>query len=139
MIRRPPRSTLFPYTTLFRSLLIATLAGCSSRSGNRPESPPRGFIIRLLSLDPMPSSKRSDRGARADGQRGEPIDHVAAGPPVRQLLFVEVARAYAGTICRVPVGSPRRGRAGHNRRASCSGSGGRPRTSTRWWRLAPHP
>src|SRR2546422_11712095 len=24
MIRRPPRSTLFPYTTLFRSLLLAT-------------------------------------------------------------------------------------------------------------------
>src|SRR2546422_9136290 len=24
MIRRPPRSTLFPYTTLFRSLLVAT-------------------------------------------------------------------------------------------------------------------
>src|SRR2546422_8474891 len=24
MIRRPPRSTLFPYTTLFRSLLAAT-------------------------------------------------------------------------------------------------------------------
>src|SRR3712207_8902678 len=26
MIRRPPRSTLFPYTTLFRSLRIAMLA-----------------------------------------------------------------------------------------------------------------
>src|SRR2546430_2977413 len=25
MIRRPPRSTLFPYTTLFRSELVATL------------------------------------------------------------------------------------------------------------------
>src|SRR5256885_4350517 len=25
MIRRPPRSTLFPYTTLFRSLLAASL------------------------------------------------------------------------------------------------------------------
>src|SRR5205823_11660548 len=25
MIRRPPRSTLFPYTTLFRSLLMPTL------------------------------------------------------------------------------------------------------------------
>src|SRR5438034_8059438 len=24
MIRRPPRSTLFPYTTLFRSFLVAT-------------------------------------------------------------------------------------------------------------------
>src|SRR5260221_9023482 len=31
MIRRPPRSTLFPYTTLFRSLygtLIAPVLGC---------------------------------------------------------------------------------------------------------------
>src|SRR2546429_6006344 len=26
MIRRPPRSTLFPYTTLFRSLLVAVAA-----------------------------------------------------------------------------------------------------------------
>src|SRR3989441_5832180 len=28
MIRRPPRSTLFPYTTLFRSVVIALLAEC---------------------------------------------------------------------------------------------------------------
>src|SRR5256884_110616 len=28
MIRRPPRSTLFPYTTLFRSLTAALLIGC---------------------------------------------------------------------------------------------------------------
>src|SRR2546427_8016837 len=27
MIRRPPRSTLFPYTTLFRSLALALLGG----------------------------------------------------------------------------------------------------------------
>src|SRR3712207_8413344 len=26
MIRRPPRSTLFPYTTLFRSLVVALVA-----------------------------------------------------------------------------------------------------------------
>src|SRR2546425_6585550 len=30
MIRRPPRSTLFPYTTLFRSLLILLLPGLLS-------------------------------------------------------------------------------------------------------------
>src|SRR3712207_8758736 len=33
MIRRPPRSTLFPYTTLFRSALVwreaATVVGCT--------------------------------------------------------------------------------------------------------------
>src|SRR5258706_2452265 len=36
MIRRPPRSTLFPYTTLFRS---CTSAGCAARRpANRPSS-----------------------------------------------------------------------------------------------------
>src|SRR2546430_3934740 len=35
MIRRPPRSTLFPYTTLFRSrLLIDDERRCSARAGN---------------------------------------------------------------------------------------------------------
>src|SRR3712207_4806557 len=29
MIRRPPRSTLFPYTTLFRSIVLLMLAGIS--------------------------------------------------------------------------------------------------------------
>src|SRR5258708_20312904 len=29
MIRRPPRSTLFPYTTLFRSLAIKLRLGCA--------------------------------------------------------------------------------------------------------------
>src|SRR2546430_5920210 len=33
MIRRPPRSTLFPYTTLFRS------AGCGARSATRSARP----------------------------------------------------------------------------------------------------
>src|SRR2546430_8284481 len=31
MIRRPPRSTLFPYTTLFRSLLSRERAECAQR------------------------------------------------------------------------------------------------------------
>src|SRR2546423_6648964 len=30
MIRRPPRSTLFPYTTLFRSVLVSDLSGKSN-------------------------------------------------------------------------------------------------------------
>src|SRR5258708_20327797 len=34
MIRRPPRSTLFPYTTLFRSQTLKT-AGIERTSGNR--------------------------------------------------------------------------------------------------------
>src|SRR2546430_17610109 len=30
MIRRPPRSTLFPYTTLFRSAITPPMIGCTS-------------------------------------------------------------------------------------------------------------
>src|SRR2546430_6341466 len=47
MIRRPPRSTLFPYTTLFRSMV-------DLRLGQRHESPvllPRVVIERFDELD----------------------------------------------------------------------------------------
>src|SRR3712207_8597222 len=37
MIRRPPRSTLFPYTTLFRS---AVRGGSTGRRLGRPREPP---------------------------------------------------------------------------------------------------
>src|SRR2546422_3449432 len=40
MIRRPPRSTLFPYTTLFRSLLTAALRLTWAKRTHR------GFFLR---------------------------------------------------------------------------------------------
>src|SRR6266487_5971125 len=45
MIRRPPRSTLFPYTTLFRSPTVQGRAG--QRTGDR------GHAARGLRLDPV--------------------------------------------------------------------------------------
>src|SRR2546430_12547368 len=36
MIRRPPRSTLFPYTTLFRSILSSATAQTAYRRPARP-------------------------------------------------------------------------------------------------------
>src|SRR3712207_8156924 len=33
MIRRPPRSTLFPYTTLFRSALLTEMSGFKETDG----------------------------------------------------------------------------------------------------------
>src|SRR5258708_40020461 len=42
MIRRPPRSTLFPYTTLFRSLQPRRMAQFAERLGfNLPNALPR--------------------------------------------------------------------------------------------------
>src|SRR5256885_3303573 len=49
MIRRPPRSTLFPYTTLFRSGLRArTGAGarCAARRGGAAPRPPSPWRAR---------------------------------------------------------------------------------------------
>src|SRR3712207_8337288 len=67
MIRRPPRSTLFPYTTLFRSVdysqlpfvaalrLYDALPGpCAPDDG--PDGPPR--ITRLYQLSEIPEEAR---------------------------------------------------------------------------------
>src|SRR2546421_3688745 len=40
MIRRPPRSTLFPYTTLFRSLRLQHLGQCYQSRPDRERSLP---------------------------------------------------------------------------------------------------
>src|SRR5258708_31100189 len=50
MIRRPPRSTLFPYTTLFRSMLVAALVlclhgGCHGALLGRAQPPGVGGLL----------------------------------------------------------------------------------------------
>src|SRR2546430_13501691 len=47
MVRRPPRSTLFPYTTLFRSCLFLCLDGLLEKT-HRPISLGASFGLRLL-------------------------------------------------------------------------------------------
>src|SRR3712207_7877861 len=62
MIRRPPRSTLFPYTTLFRSV--------RGDSGRRVRQ-------RRALLQP-------DDGARRDGRRGRALP-AGVAPPAEEL------------------------------------------------------
>src|SRR5256885_17249699 len=45
MIRRPPRSTLFPYTTLFRSIRLGMRRGVVVRQGTETDL---GMFYRLL-------------------------------------------------------------------------------------------
>src|SRR2546426_11490174 len=65
MIRRPPRSTLFPYTTLFRSLIARAATrragrGTACRAPTTPPWPDRIFrrfpftVITLSGLTPLP-------------------------------------------------------------------------------------
>src|SRR6266705_1223579 len=72
MIRRPPRSTLFPYTTLFRSQLrLPHTLTC--RTGP----------LQRLADDPQPLVRLADLQVRA-GQEGKKVRHekVCAGRPI---------------------------------------------------------
>src|SRR3712207_7376454 len=73
MIRRPPRSTLFPYTTLFRSLLTERTLAVSVRTGpsvagadlaDRVEQPAEA-------LQPLGPGRRSGRGPPVEGRSEE--------------------------------------------------------------------
>src|SRR2546429_3099480 len=50
MIRRPPRSTLFPYTTLFRSRMVSAWEGAASATVKL--APLGGIDVRLAETDP---------------------------------------------------------------------------------------
>src|SRR3712207_8455087 len=69
MIRRPPRSTLFPYTTLFRSEIARPPHPCPLDGGQEPEFAQQpAFPHALDALDQQsaaPSLRRRGQG-RAD-------------------------------------------------------------------------
>src|SRR5256884_10002946 len=69
MIRRPPRSTLFPYTTLFRSPVVPVALG--------PQSPAVG-------VGPVGEGHDVGRRGRRAGPGG--VDGDLAGPVLERLL-----------------------------------------------------
>src|SRR2546422_7641330 len=64
MIRRPPRSTLFPYTTLFRSRRVDPLAGRRGDDHHARLRSPRDH-------DPRPSLTSLRARQRSGGERSE--------------------------------------------------------------------
>src|SRR2546425_9529715 len=87
MIRRPPRSTLFPYTTLFRSRLG-----------------PRGGPLPVPRL-PAPEGRRAPPPARPRG--GERVDDgavrgaAARGGPARSEEHTSELQSLAYLVCRL--------------------------------------
>src|SRR5256886_12649813 len=68
MIRRPPRSTLFPYTTLFRSELVNLRRGQITLNQGVIRILGKGDRERLIPLgeEPMRALRDSARGARGE-------------------------------------------------------------------------
>src|SRR2546427_8003706 len=67
MIRRPPRSTLFPYTTLFRSWAEGWRRGTPGPSGSTAIRPRRSSD----STSPASIHRRTCRPASRNGSRSE--------------------------------------------------------------------
>src|SRR2546427_3706974 len=89
MIRRPPRSTLFPYTTLFRSV-----GGPRAHGRGRGGEPGRGARHRL----PRPHAGRGGHVERAPLHRhGLPAPLLPPLPPLPALLPAHGARTVRAT------------------------------------------
>src|SRR5260221_2200926 len=84
MIRRPPRSTLFPYTTLFRSIsaIIGAHVSLSRQGGSLKLVCPRGRVravlrvIRLQTLFP-PLRMRPKRWPASDRRASRSEEHTS--------------------------------------------------------------
>src|SRR3989449_11228992 len=63
MIRRPPRSTLFPYTTLFRSPTVARAAPPTTAAHAVPIAPPRTLPPGVASVPPSTATAPPAAGA----------------------------------------------------------------------------
>src|SRR2546430_11516274 len=77
MIRRPPRSTLFPYTTLFRSVCETAPRFCYRSDRRRDRARPRRFL----------RARRRDRGL--------------VGPPVRSEEHTSELQSQSNLVCRL--------------------------------------
>src|SRR5260370_21259813 len=73
MIRRPPRSTLFPYTTLFRSVQTIRIDGDSS-AGASALAQARG--LRVISVRADAARKRAGAAWRSEEHTSELQSHL---------------------------------------------------------------
>src|SRR3989449_5216523 len=78
MIRRPPRSTLFPYTTLFRSQSQAgheNVLQSDEAPGPRAHRPRHLHAGRLRGEGTAPATRSRGRSGRGNGGWGSPVNH----------------------------------------------------------------
>src|SRR3712207_8078668 len=88
MIRRPPRSTLFPYTTLFRSARVGAEA---ARPGRTQPAPPR----------PARAAERAGPAAGWPGWAGRPRPRSTRRLPDRSEEHTSELQSRQYLVCRL--------------------------------------
>src|SRR3712207_7935701 len=91
MIRRPPRSTLFPYTTLFRSVrVLAGLGGCDPQTA-------RGIAQRHGLCHELDLAE----GRRGDRLRHAQVLHLRVGENLRSEEHTSELQSRQYLVCRL--------------------------------------
>src|SRR2546422_4427974 len=100
MIRRPPRSTLFPYTTLFRSQNVVESESGSRPEGSHGESYWAGGVSSTLSLsvDFFAASSTAAFPAAATFSSSFPAFPTASIVPLMMLTGTRPARSVSSSV-----------------------------------------
>src|SRR5438034_1872651 len=112
MIRRPPRSTLFPYTTLFRSLRLELLVGAVALLLGQEgvQEVDEALVVLLhgpggvrLATDPL--AELEDVGLLTDQcrERDDVVDH-SVEPPIHEILVRLRERAILDDVAELASG-----------------------------------
>src|SRR3989441_10788173 len=102
MIRRPPRSTLFPYTTLFRSLRQHRLEDDVIVAADEPEL---DAAVPELALEKLLEGQRRIDAAEAAAEDEDPHAHTSktrrGAGPVRSEEHTSELQSLAYLVCRL--------------------------------------
>src|SRR5256885_3979395 len=99
MIRRPPRSTLFPYTTLFRSQAIKGETDVAAPG--MLDHDPRELRVDANHRGIEPVAGLRDRRRRKARPAAEEHAVVAAQPPVRSEEHTSELQSPCNLVCRL--------------------------------------
>src|SRR5690242_20863337 len=97
MIRLPPRSTLFPYTTLFRSQAAETLRAARLLEGGR-QLAAQG---RVAGRDLEVAAREAGRLRVGRPRRLEPDRVLLAGEPERSEEHTSELQSHVNLVCRL--------------------------------------
>src|SRR3989441_10942935 len=102
MIRRPPRSTLFPYTTLFRSPYSRGILIPNAPSSRRPSITSSGISPSRSIRSESTLSRRNRSSCSRNGRARSAPDDAERARPLQ--LFEERSRALGVVGCRLGIG-----------------------------------
>src|SRR2546427_3407754 len=98
MIRRPPRSTLFPYTTLFRSQVVAAVGYAQYLADEGPEGVERLENVQELIAGAAAWAETAEDDGDEAGEGG-----VATGPTLIERYLTQAALVASAEIGRAHV------------------------------------